>query len=595
MIQYQITSRNPASHYFDVTIRIEKPDPSGQALRLPNWIPGSYMIRDFARNLIELRAHDDSGELGVEQIDKSNWRVAAGAGALTVDYRVYSKDLSVRAAHLDDTHGYYNGSSVFLEVLGQSELPCEVLIERPAPPYCADWRVATSLARKQAEAFGFGLYQAFDYDDLIDHPVEMGEFVHYDFEACGVPHDIVLTGRFECDGDRLCADLKKICEHHIQFFGEPAPMDYYLFQVMVVGDGYGGLEHRSSTSLVASRAGLPKPGQDKIDDDYRDFLGLCSHEYFHTWNVKRIKPAVYQPYDLQGEVYTDLLWAFEGITSYYDDLALLRCGLIDTESYLELLAQTMTRVQRGRGRQRQSAAESSFNAWTRFYKQDENAANAIVSYYAKGCLIAACIDLKMRSLSGGEKSLDDVMSRLWQEYLEHAPGVEPDRIQQLVNEISGQDLGEFLHAAIYGTGDLPLAVLLDSVGVDVIQRPASNLQDKGGKEPNGELPRVDFGAMLKAENSGLAIQRLSEEGSAQLAGLAAGDQIVAVDGLRLDLAQFENKLLRAEPGDFWYLHAFRRDELRLFEVEMQAAEANTIVLKVGGSHEEARRAWLHAE
>ena len=595
MIQYQITSRNPASHYFDVTIRIEKPDPSGQALRLPNWIPGSYMIRDFARNLVELRARDDSGELGVEQIDKSNWRVAGASGALTVDYRVYAMDLSVRAAHLDDTHGYYNGSSVFLEVLGQSQQPCEVRIERPAPKYCEDWRVATSLARKQAEAFGFGLYQAQDYDDLIDHPVEMGEFVHYDFEACGVPHDIVLSGRFECDGDRLCVDLKKICEHHIRFFGEPAPMDYYLFQVMVVGDGYGGLEHRSSTSLVASRASLPKPGQDKIDDDYRDFLGLCSHEYFHTWNVKRIKPAVYQPYDLQREVYTDLLWAFEGITSYYDDLALLRCGLIDTASYLELLAQTMTRVQRGRGRKRQSAAESSFNAWTKFYKQDENAANAIVSYYAKGCLIAACIDLKMRALSGGEKSLDDVMSRLWQEYLEHAPGVGSDRIQQLVSEISGEDLGEFLEAAIYGTGDLPLASLLDGVGIDVIQRPASSLQDKGGKEADGDLPRVDFGAMLKAENGGLAIQRLSEEGSAQSAGLAAGDQIVAVDGLRLDLAQFENRLLRAAPGDFWYLHAFRRDELRLFEVEMQAAEASTIVLKVGGSHEDARRAWLHAE
>jgi predicted metalloprotease with PDZ domain len=595
MIQYQITSRNPASHYFDVTIRIEKPDPSGQALRLPNWIPGSYMIRDFARNLVELRARDDSGELGVEQIDKSNWRVAGASGALTVDYRVYAMDLSVRAAHLDDTHGYYNGSSVFLEVLGQSQQPCEVRIERPAPKYCEDWRVATSLARKQAEAFGFGLYQAQDYDDLIDHPVEMGEFVHYDFEACGVPHDIVLSGRFECDGDRLCADLKKICQHHIRFFGEPAPMDYYLFQVMVVGDGYGGLEHRSSTSLVASRASLPKPGQDKIDDDYRDFLGLCSHEYFHTWNVKRIKPAVYQPYDLQSEVYTDLLWAFEGITSYYDDLALLRCGLIDVTSYLELLAQTMTRVQRGRGRKRQSAAESSFNAWTKFYKQDENAANAIVSYYAKGCLIAACIDLKMRALSGGEKSLDDVMSRLWQEYLEHAPGVGSDRIQQLVSEISGEDLGEFLEAAIYGTGDLPLASLLDGVGIDVIQRPASSLQDKGGKEADGDLPRVDFGAMLKAENGGLAIQRLSEEGSAQSAGLAAGDQIVAVDGLRLDLAQFENRLLRAAPGDFWYLHAFRRDELRLFEVEMQAAEASTIVLKVGGSHEDARRAWLHAE
>ncbi|TNF86108.1 MAG: M61 family peptidase, partial [Gammaproteobacteria bacterium] len=558
MIQYQITSHNPASHYFDVTIRIEKPDASGQALRLPNWIPGSYMIRDFARNLLDLRVRDDNGDLAIEQIDKSNWRVAASEGPLSIEYRVYAKDLSVRAAHLDHTHGYYNGSSVFLEVVGQSEQPCEVLIERPSPEYCAEWRVATSLQRKQAEAYDFGLYQAQDYDDLIDHPVEMGEFVLISFEACGVPHDVVLTGRFECDGERLAADLKKICEQHIRFFGEPAPMDYYLFQVMVVGEGYGGLEHRASTSLVASRASLPKPGQDKVDDDYRDFLGLCSHEYFHTWNVKRIKPEVYRPYDLQREVYTDLLWAFEGITSYYDDLALVRSGVIDTQSYLELLAQTMTRVQRGLGRNRQSVAESSFNAWTKFYRQDENAANAIVSYYAKGSLIAACIDLKMRQLTGGDKCLDDVMRRLWREYVDQGRGVEPDRIQQLVSEISGEDLSEFLENAIYGTDDLPLADLLDSVGIDVIQRVAANLQDKGGKDAEGDLPQVDFGAVLKAENGGLTIQRVSEGGSAQAAGLAAGDQIVAIDGLRLDLGQFEKKTRCAVPGDFWYLHAFRR-------------------------------------
>ncbi len=595
MIRYQITSLNPTSHCFDVSMRIDNPDARGQRLRLPNWIPGSYMIRDFARNLLDLRVGDENGPLSIEQIDKSNWRAEAGAGSLTVEYKVYAKDLSVRAAHLDHTHGYYNGSSVFLEAVGQSDRPCEVLIEKPPAEACVDWRLATSLRRKQAEAYGFGLYEASDYDDLIDHPVEMGEFTRIDFEACGVPHDIILTGRFECDAERLAADLKKICEHIIRLFGEPAPMDYYQFQVMVVGDGYGGLEHRASTSLVASRASLPKPGQTGVDDDYRNFLGLCSHEYFHTWNVKRIKPEVYRPYDLQREVYTDLLWAFEGITSYYDDLVLLRCGLIGEESYLELLAQTMTRVQRGPGRNRQSAAESSFNAWTKFYKQDENAVNAIVSYYAKGSLIAACIDLKMRSLTDGSKCLDDVMRRLWQEYREQECGVEPDRIQQLVSELSGVDLGAFLDDAIYATGDLPLVELLESVGVDVLRRTASNMQDKGGKEASGDLPRVDFGAMLKADNGGLVIQRVTEDGSAQKAGLAAGDQIVAIDGLRLDLAQFEKKLLRAGPGDCWYLHAFRRDELHLLQVELQTAEASTFVLKIGGADEDLRRAWLHGE
>jgi predicted metalloprotease with PDZ domain len=580
MIQYQIGSQLPASHYFDVSIHVDQPDPEGQALRLPNWIPGSYMIRDFTRNLLDLKASGPDGELAIEQLDKSNWCVAPCNGVLTISYRVYANDLSVRAAHLDHSHGYYNGTSVFLEVVGQADQPCEVLIEKPAPDDCDDWRVATSLARKQVEPYGFGLYAATDYDDLIDHPVEMGDFTLISFEACGVPHDVVLTGRFECDGERLAADLKTICEHHIRFWGEPAPMDYYLFQVMVVGDGYGGLEHRASTSLVAKRDSLPKPGQDGIGDDYRDFLGLCSHEYFHTWNVKRIKPAVYRPYDLQNEVYTDLLWAFEGITSYYDDLALLRCGLIDATSYLELFAQTLTRVQRGRGRLRQSTAESSFNTWTRFYKQDENAANAIVSYYAKGCLIAACIDLKLRALSAGAKSLDDVMRALWQSYLDGDAGVERDGIQRLVCELADADLGEFLDDLIYGTDELPLESLLREAGIEVTRRAAANAQDKGGKPASGNLPVTDLGAALKDGDNGLTLLRVSEQGALQLAGLSAGDVIIAVDGLRLNQAALENRLQRSKPGDRWQLHAFRRDELHHFEVELQAAPETTFVLAV---------------
>ena len=591
MIRYQIGSRHPASHYFDVSISIAEPDPGGQALRLPNWIPGSYMIRDFARNLLDLRATGAGIELGIEQVDKSNWRVAPCQGELTLSYRVYANDLSVRAAHLDHSHGYYNGSSVFLEVIGQSENTCEVLIKRPDADSYADWRVATSLKAKQAEPYDFGLYEALDYDDLIDHPVEMGCFTRIAFEACGVPHDIILSGRLECDEARLAADLRTICEHHIRFFGEPAPMGYYQFQVLVVGEGYGGLEHRASTSLVAKRDSLPKPGQPEIDDDYRDFLGLCSHEYFHTWNVKRIKPEVYRPYDLQNEVYTDLLWAFEGITSYYDDLALLRCGLIDEQSYLELFAQTLTRVQRGRGRQHQSAAESSFNTWTKFYKQDENAANAIVSYYAKGCLIAACIDLKMRALTAGEKSLDDVMRRLWQNFLQDGRGVERDGIQRVISDIAGVDLGAFLEQMIYGTGDLPLTDLLTAAGIDVEQRVAKNAQEKGGKAATGKLPAVDLGGVLKDDENGLAVLRLAEGGALQDAGLSAGDVIIAVDGLKLNLAKLESRLLRAAAGDVWEFHAFRRDELNRFDVCLQAAAEDTFVLTVAEA-QLAGRSWL---
>ncbi len=593
MIRYRITSHNPSSHYFDVSIGIDSPDRAGQQLRLPNWIPGSYMIRDFARNLLDLRVFCQDGEVGVEQIDKSNWRVAACTGELRIEYKVYAKDLSVRAAHLDHSHGYYNGSSVFLEVLGQGDQACEVMIEKPGPAACKDWKLATSLKRKQAEAYAFGLYEAINYDDLIDHPVEMGNFTCISFEACGVPHDIILSGRFECDQLRLATDLKTICEHHIRFFGEPAPMDYYQFQVMVVGEGYGGLEHRASTSLIASRASLPQPGQSAVDDDYRDFLGLCSHEYFHTWNVKRIKPEVYRDCDLQQEVYTDLLWAFEGITSYYDDLALLRCGLIEADSYLELLAQTMTRVQRGPGRKRQSAAESSFNAWTRFYKQDENSVNAIVSYYAKGCLIAACIDLKLRHLTGSKHSLDDVMHRLWIACRERGEGVVADTIQQIVCDLAGVDLGDFLDGLIYGTDELPLVELLASAGIDVVQRAALNAQDKGGKDANGDLPGVELGAALKDGEAGLTLLRLLEAGSAQSAGLSAGDQIVAIDDLKLNLGQVEKKLLLASPGDVWRVHAFRRDEMHHFNIVLQPAIENTYVLKIADL-QKANEAWLQS-
>ena len=595
MIRYRVSCPEPGSHYFAVSMRIEAPAEDGQALRLPNWIPGSYMIRDFSRNLVELRARSEEGEIALEQIDKSSWRAAPCEGPLTLDYRVYAKDLSVRAAYLDHVRGYYNGSSLFLEATGIPDGPCEVQIEKPPGSRYARWRLATTLARKQAEPFGFGLYSAPDYEELIDHPVEMGEFEVVSFEACGVPHDIVLAGRFDCDRERLARDLEKICATHIRFFGEPAPVDYYQFQVLLVGDGYGGLEHRSSTSLLASRASLPQAGQGEIGEAYREFLGLCSHEYFHTWNVKRIRPWEFQSLDLQREVYTELLWAFEGITSYYDDLALRRGGLIDAESYLELLARTMTRVQRGLGRTRQSVAESSFNAWTKFYKQDENAANAIVSYYAKGALVAACIDLKMRLASGGKASLDDVMRRLWRDYLDNGEGVLRGRIAQLAAELGGAGLDEFVNRLVYETGDLPLADLLAEFGIEVELRVAGNAQDKGGKDITGKLPRVDLGATLKADNNGITILRVDEGGAAQSAGLAAGDQLVAVNGLRLDVTAIEERLGRAQPGDRWRVHAFRRDELHDFEVELQAARENTFVLRLGDSPGELCRAWLGLE
>ncbi len=592
MIRYQITSLDPATHYFNVQILIENPHPDGQCLRLPNWIPGSYMIRDFAKNLIKLEVYCGEEQLCVTQLDKSSWQIAPCSQALRVEYLVYARDLSVRGAHLDHTHGYYNGTSVFLEVPGQSDTACEVLIGKPSTDYCKKWKLATTLKPVNAEPFGFGLYRAENYDELIDHPVEMGEFGQIHFEACGVPHDIILSGQYHCDEARLTRDLKSVCEHHIRFFGEPAPIDTYQFLVMIVGDGYGGLEHRSSTSLICSRDSLPQPGQKEASESYRAFLGLCSHEYFHTWNVKRIKPAAYQPYALQREVYSELLWAFEGITSYYDDLALVRCGLIDETSYLELLAQTMTRIQRGLGRTRQSAAESSFNTWTKFYQQDENAQNAIVSYYAKGALIALCIDLKMRELSDSSVSLDDVMRQLWMNWCDTGAGVEVDTIQNLVCSLVDNNLLNFMHHLIDTTGELPLDELMAVVGIDVLRRPAANQKDKGGKPEKDPLPKVELGAFLKEREGCLEILRVDEGGAAQLAGLSAEDTIVAVNGLKQTLTQVEQQLKLAQTGERWTVHAFRRDELHRFELSLAPAQNKTIELVPTQKHSQHRRAWL---
>ena len=332
--QYHIVPLDPHAHLYQVSVTVVDPDPAGQRFRLPTWIPGSYLIREFARHFVHVRAEAERGEIGITKEAKDLWRAAPCFGPLTVVAHVYAYDLSVRTAYLDGTRGYFNGSAVFLCPEGREDAPCTVDIVPPDPAF-GEWRVATTLPAVVAAPYGFGRYRAENYDALIDHPVETGTFATATFIAGGAQHDIAVTGHVRADLPRLAQDLSRVCQWHIDLFGgaanSPAPVDRYLFQVLAVGDGYGGLEHRASTSLVCRRDELPQPDMADISDGYLNFLGLASHEYFHTWNVKRIKPEVFAPYDLTRENYTRQLWAFEGITSYYDDLALVRCGLIPAE------------------------------------------------------------------------------------------------------------------------------------------------------------------------------------------------------------------------------------------------------------------------
>ena len=592
-IHYVVFPAHPAAHRFEVRCVVESPDPTGQRFALPAWIPGSYLIRDFARNIVSIRAEADGKPVALEKIDKHTWRAASlkQPAALTVVIEVYAWDLSVRGAHFDETHAFFNGTGTFLRVIGQEDAPCLVDIQPPEGERYKDWRVATAMTpaqaggdrRGKAKRHGFGLYCAENYDELIDHPVEMGHFSHATFEACGVPHEVVITGRHDCDMSRLCRDLKRICEWQIRFFGEPAPMSRYVFLVTAVGNGYGGLEHRASTALLCSRNDLPFAGMSGLPEGYRTFLGLCSHEYFHTWNVKRIKPAAFTPYDLERENYTTLLWAFEGFTSYYDDLALLRSGAIELKDWLDLMAKTISNVLRTPGRLKQSLAESSFDAWSKFYRPDENTPNAVVSYYAKGALFALALDLTLRAKTDGRVALDDVMRALWERHGKTGIGVGEDDIRRIAEECSGLKLKRLFADGVSGTHDLPLRKLLAPFGVDLTLEVTA-----AAKTPS-------LGVKINAEANVANEIRLAtvfDGGAAQTAGLAAGDALVAVDGLRVTPSTLDKLLARHQPGDTVRIHAFRRDELMEFTVRLDPPPADNARLAIREGAYPLRKPWL---
>jgi predicted metalloprotease with PDZ domain len=599
-IRYRLRPAHPEAHLFEVSCTVADPDPAGQRFALPAWIPGSYLIRDFARHVVAISADARGARIPLVKTDKHTWRASPCRGPLTVTADVYAWDLSVRGGYLDTTHAFVNGPSVFLRVLGKEERACEVEIVPPSGRRYAGWRVATAMPRRDARAFGFGTYGAADYDELVDHPLEMGTFAHATFTACGVPHEIAVTGRHGADTERLARDLKRLCEWQIRFFGTPAPMDRYVFLVTAVGEGYGGLEHRASTALLCSRDDLPRPGVKELTESYRTFLGLASHEYFHAWNVKRIRPAAFTPYDLDRESYTALLWAFEGITSYYDDLALVRCGLVRAEDYLEVLGRSITQLLRTPGRRRQTVAESSWDAWIKYYRQDENSPNALVSYYGKGSLVALCLDLHLRYRTGGRKSLDDVMRALWRRYGRSGLGVPEDGVERTAEEASGLKLGPFFDQWLRSTDELPLAPLLATVGVDLELRPPEGPSDRGGrpaaKSAAALAARVSLGARTAAEGPDVKLTHVLDGGAAQRAGLAAGDVIAALDGLRVTPKTLETRLARLRPGDRVRAHVFRRDELHELGIAFAAPAADTCVLRfdtrAAARALKLRRGWL---
>ena len=521
VLHYQVEAASLHAHLFRVTLTIAVPV-ALQTVSLPVWIPGSYLVREFAKNLQHLQAQQQGQKCALTQQDKCTWQIDCVQGApLLLSYEVYALDNSVRTAWLDGDRGFFNGTSLFLRVHGQEAQPHHLQIQPVASQ--PHWQVATGLTAVKVNARGFGLYVAADYDELVDCPVEMGAFWRGEFTACGVPHQLVVAGALQSfDKERLIVDTKKICETEIRFWhGDQAtvrqtPHQRYVFMLNAVDEGFGGLEHRNSTSLICGRRDLPRVGEAKTSEGYTTLLGLISHEYFHTWNVKQLRPFELARYDYTQENYTELLWFFEGFTSYFDDLVLRRAGLMDDASYFKLLNKTLNQVMQTPGRRIQSVAQSSWDAWVKYYRQDENTPNATVSYYTKGALVALCLDLSLRIESTQEKghaTLDDVMRALWQR-CQGGPMQEADLLAVL-QALTGRSWRKEIKAWVHSTAELPVRALLTAQGLVIHEDDAQMAQRLGLRAVDGP--------------AGVQIKVVLRGGAAEQAGLASGDEWLGVE------------------------------------------------------------------
>ncbi|MES2715536.1 MAG: PDZ domain-containing protein [Pseudomonadota bacterium] len=579
MIRYRVELDDLHGHHYRVTLSV--PQPAAQQLvSLPVWINGSYMVREFGRHLSALTARQGQRPVALRQLDKTSWQAdCTGRAALVLSYRVYAFDTSVRAAFLDGRRGFFNNTSLCLRVHGRETDTHRLQLGRLPP----GWEVATAMA---PAADGAALaFEAADYDELVDHPFELGSFWRGHFDAAGVRHEMVVAGALPgFDGDRLLADARRICAAQLQFWhgedGSPPPFQRYVFLLNAVEEGYGGLEHRASTALIAARRDLPRARMDGIPDGYLTLLGLISHEYFHTWNVKRLKPADLAVLDWQRENHTELLWFFEGFTSYYDELMLCRCGLIDAPRYLRLLAKTVNAVAGTPGRLVQSVAEASFDAWVKYYRADENTPNATISYYLKGALVALCLDLTLRQRG---RCLDDVMRGLWRR--SGGGPITAADIADVLAQVAGRRLDTELQAWVHGRDELPVAALLAALGVQAKAERAGFAAGLGLRLAEGPVTGVQVKAVLAGS-------------AAAAAGLSAGDELLAVDGWRI--RRLDDALAWIGHGQPFKLLLVRDQRVITLSLQPQPASplAGTQALLLQEAPAKAvaarRRAWLGA-
>lgn len=587
-INYQLKVQDVASHQIEVTLDF-MPSKNTHQLSMPAWIPGSYMIRDFAKHIMTITARDATGPLALQQTDKQCWQLPCRQQPVTVSYRVYAYDMSVRAAYVDDELAVLNPASLCLAVSNLTSLPHQLTLPKPDDAAAVNWRVATALTPiNGTQALEFGTYQAPDYASLIDSPVLTGIFTLQQFNVDDIPHYLLVTGDNLADLPRFAGDLQQICQQQLKVFGSlPADLDQYWFLLWVTEQGYGGLEHKFSTLLLCNRYDLPAINLLQPDDNYQQLLALCSHEYFHTWWVKRLMPTEFQPYKLNAEQYSRQLWLYEGFTSYFDDLALVQSGLISPQRYLTTLEKMISRVNRSPSDSLQSLADSSFNAWTKFYKQDENALNAVVSYYAKGALLALCLEAELQLQAS---SLQQVCQYMYQQY--SGSGTDEQSLFDSLQALGFNELAVKARNWVFQSTPLPLLTAASQLGLTLSFRPAVDHSDLGGpvSDNNSTALPASLAADFQEQRGLLTVTQVINDGAAHQAGLMVGDQLLALAGRKVAEKTLPQLLQRLKPGSVQPLTIYRKDRLLTLQLPIQVDAPKIACLQL--TNPDSVSSWL---
>jgi predicted metalloprotease with PDZ domain len=545
---YRVAMPEPTSHLFEVTLRLNNWQLDTLDLKMPVWTPGSYLIREYARNVWDFAAFgEDDRPLASQKISKNHWQIKTeNRSQIQVKYRVFANELSVRTNHLDSSHGYFNGAAMFFYIPGWQQHPIQLEIVPPS----SDWKIATTLPLVTDRT---NIFEAKDFDTLVDSPVEIGKHQLYDFEAVDKPHQLAVWGTGNLIPETVIQDTIKIIETEAKLF-DGLPYEKYLFLLHLSASGYGGLEHKDSCTLNYPRFGF------RDREKYQRFIQLVAHEFFHLWNVKRIRPKTLESFDYDAENYTTSLWFCEGTTSYYDILIPLRAGIYNRKSFLENLSKDITRYLTIPGRKIQSLAESSFDAWIKLYRRDADSDNHQISYYLKGELVSLLLDLFIRAKFNNRRSLDNVMVLMWQRFGIEEIGFTPEQLQDTISEVADCSLESFFDRYLKTTQELPFNDYLEPFGLYLNAIEEESIPYTGMK--------------VQLENEREIIKFVELDSPSAQAGINAGDELLAIDGIRVSSQLLNERLKDYQVGDVIHISVFHQDELKTLPVILDKSPPN---------------------